>query len=48
MVSGGECRETLFIKFLKNIRLDWIELEEKKKEYEPEWGNMEVRWEKNV
>ena len=28
------------------MRLD--RLEEKKKEYEPEWGKMEVRWEKNV
>ena len=27
------------------MRLD--RLEEKKKEYEPEWGKMEVRWEKN-
>ena len=33
---------------LKKHKMRLDRLEEKKKEYEPEWGKMEVRWEKNV
>ena len=42
-VSGNS-----FYSVLKKHQMRLDRLEEKKKEYEPEWGKMEVRWEKNA